>query len=57
VEELPLSIALVKHQAAHRPFRITGLDGTKRTIAVTAFPLFARADEFVGAMAIFWEEG
>lgn len=56
LEELPLWTALVPRRAAHRPFRITGLDGTKRTIAVTAFPLFARADEFVGAMAIFWEE-
>jgi hypothetical protein len=37
--------------------KITGLDGEPRTIAVTAFPLFARANEFVGALAIFWEEG
>ena len=26
------------------------------SIAVTAFPLFARANDFVGAVAIFWEE-
>jgi len=26
-----------------------------RAIEVTAFPLFAHADECVGAVAIFWE--
>jgi hypothetical protein len=35
--------------------RITGLDGVKREISVTAFPLLAQADELVGVAAIFWE--
>lgn len=56
LDELPLGIALTKHHPAHRRFTITGLDGVKREISVTAFPLFARAEEFVGAVAIFWEE-
>jgi PAS domain-containing protein len=56
LEELPLGVALAERRPAHRPLRIKGLDGVDRTIAVTAFPLFARADEFVGAVAIFWEE-
>jgi PAS domain-containing protein len=54
-DQLPLSIALTEHQPAHRVFGITGRDDVRREIAVTAFPLFARADEFVGAVAIFWE--
>jgi PAS domain S-box-containing protein len=54
--ELPLSIALAQKVPAHRRFRITGHDGVRRTISVTAFPLFARAKEFVGAVAVFWEE-
>jgi hypothetical protein len=33
------------------------MDGDSREIAVTALPLFARADEFVGAVAFFWEHG
>lgn len=53
---MPIGMALRKQEPAHRTFRITGLDGVKRTIAVTAFPLFARAAESVGAVAIFWEE-
>lgn len=56
-EALPLTIALFQHKPAHRSFHITGRDGVRRMIAVTAFPLFARADEFIGAVAFFWEEG
>jgi PAS domain-containing protein len=50
-EELPLA----ERRPAHRTMGITGGDGVRRTIAVTAFPLWARTDEFVGAAAIFWE--
>jgi PAS domain-containing protein len=56
LEDLPLSKALQQHVPAHGRLRITGLDEEKRHIAVTAFPLFAKTDEFVGAVAIFWEE-
>ncbi|MGH2724493.1 MAG: PAS domain-containing protein [Actinomycetota bacterium] len=55
-EDMPLSVALAERKPAHRFMRIVGLDGVKRRIGVTAFPLFARSDEFVGAVAIFWEE-
>jgi PAS domain-containing protein len=55
VEELPLVRALTLREPAHLTLRVKGLDGTVRDIAATAFPLFAHADEFVGAAAIFWE--
>jgi PAS domain-containing protein len=55
-DALPLATALEQRAPAHRQMRITGLDGEQRDIAVTAFPLWARTDEFVGAVAIFWEE-
>jgi PAS domain-containing protein len=55
-DALPLATALQQRAPAHRQMRITGLDGEQRDIAVTAFPLWARTDEFVGAVAIFWEE-
>lgn len=55
-EDLPLMIALTERRPAHRSMVITGQDGVRRGIALTAFPLFARTDEFVGAVAIFWEE-
>lgn len=55
-EELPLMIALKERVPTHRGFRIRGGDGETRDIAVTAFPLFARKEELVGAVAIFWEQ-
>lgn len=55
LESLPLAQALAEQRPAHRTMGITGRDGVPRTIAVTAFPLWARSDEFVGAAAIFWE--
>ena len=35
---------------------MTSRDGVDRQIAITAFPLFAEADEFVGIVGIFWRE-
>lgn len=55
LEGMPLGRALVERVPSHRALRIVGADGVTRSIAVTAFPLFAHADEFVGAIAIFWE--
>lgn len=56
LEELPLGIAIAARKPAHRDLRIAGLDGRKRVVSVTAFPLFARADQFVGAVAVFWQQ-
>lgn len=54
--EMAAAIALLERRPAHGPLRITGLDGHRRAVAVTAFPLFARADELVGMVSIFWEQ-
>ena len=56
LDELPLAKAIAEHEPAHRSFSITGGDGQRRQIAVTAIPLFAHAQKFVGAMALFWED-
>ena len=53
-EQRPARIALDERRAAHEQFRVTGRDGVDRDVAVTALPLFAHADEFVGIVAIFW---
>jgi len=34
---------------------LTGLDGERRCISVTAVPLFASATEVVGIIALFWQ--
>ena len=56
LEERPSGIAFLERRASHEVLRMTGLDGVKRVVAATAFPLFAHADEFVGIVLIFWEE-
>ena len=55
-ERLPLVIALREHIPAHDRFRIVGLDGVSRRLAVTAFPVLAQGDRDLGAVALFWAE-
>jgi PAS domain-containing protein len=55
VEELPIIIALRQHRPATKRFAIIGLDGARRLIDVTAFPLDGVADRHLGAVAMFWE--
>lgn len=56
LEAMPAGVALIERRPAHHTFHITGLDRVKRRISVTAFPLFERAQEFDGVVAIFWEQ-
>jgi len=55
-ERRPARTALNERRAVHERFVITGADGIEREVSVTAFPLFAHADEFVGIVSIFWQE-
>ena len=56
-ERLPLAIALSERRPAHLTFWIRGLDGAKRHIEVSAFPLIGQSDQPLGAVAMFWELG
>jgi len=56
-EQIPLGRAIVRREPAHGVLQIRGADGVDRQIEVAAFPLFAHSDDFVGAIAIFWERG
>jgi PAS domain-containing protein len=53
-ERRPARIAFEERRAAHERYVVTSLDGVAREIEVTAFPLFAHTEEFVGIVAIFW---
>lgn len=53
-ERRPSRIALDERRAAHERYIVTSADGIEREVEVTAFPLFAHADEFVGIVTIFW---
>jgi PAS domain-containing protein len=56
LERRPTGIALYERRAAHERLRITSLDGLTREVEVTAFPLFAHADDLIGTVTIFWRE-
>jgi PAS domain-containing protein len=53
-ERRPAHIALVERRPAHERYMVTSADGIVREIEVTAFPLYAHTEEFVGVVAIFW---
>lgn len=54
LERRPTGIALHERRPAHERLRITSVDGVARDVEVTAFPLFAHADELIGTVTIFW---
>jgi hypothetical protein len=53
--DTPASIAFFERRPSHRVFLATGLDGVRRRVEVTAFPLFASADDLQGVVNVFWE--
>jgi PAS domain-containing protein len=53
-ENRPARVALDQHRASHLRYVVTSADGVDREIEVTAFPLFAHTEEFVGVVVIFW---
>jgi PAS domain-containing protein len=56
MEQMPAAIALMQQRPAHGKLWMTGLDGQRRLISVTAAPLFASPTDFVGMIALFWQE-
>ena len=54
-DELPIGIALLQRRPAHRIVRFQGLDGTQRTVDVTALPLTGQGNRNLGAVSFFWE--
>jgi PAS domain-containing protein len=52
---LPLMVALVERRPDHRRFWICGLDGARRHLDVTAFPIIGQDQRHLGAIALFWE--
>ncbi len=52
--DLPLVVAYRERRPAHSTFWITGLDGVRRGIEVTAFPLEGQGGRHLGAVATFW---
>jgi len=53
-ERRPARIAFDERRPSHADYVVTSTDGMSRAIEVSAFPLFAHTDEFVGIIVIFW---
>jgi PAS domain-containing protein len=56
LERMPAGVAFTERRPAHGSIWITGLDGRRRLISVTALPLLASRTELVGVVAVFWQE-
>ena len=54
-KRIPLMVAIAECKPAHGEFWIRGLDGTRRHIETTAFPLMRLTDQVLGAVVLFWE--
>jgi PAS domain S-box-containing protein len=54
VDRRATGIALNERRPAHEQVLVTALDGSERQLELTAFPLFAHGDEFLGIVMIFW---
>ena len=55
VDDHPLSVARIQQQPSFRSLQYRGLDGVKRRIDATAFPLLGQCGRHLGAVGIFWE--
>ena len=53
-EELPLVKTLNNRLPYHKTFWIDSLQGKAERISVTSYPIIGRAENFLGAVAIFW---
>jgi PAS domain-containing protein len=56
MEQMPAAVALMEQRPAHGKIWMTGLDGHRRLVSITAAPLFASPTDFVGMIALFWQE-
>ncbi len=55
LEDHPLSVARLQQQPCYRRFLFQGLDGVKRRVDATAFPLLGQCNRHLGAIGLFWE--
>jgi PAS domain-containing protein len=55
IDQVPLLVALQERRPVHSELWISGLDGVRRPIGATAFPLVGQGGH-LGAVAIFWLE-
>ncbi len=54
-EGLPLVQTMQSRQPRHGSFWITGADGERRRLSVTALPIIGQSARDLGSIALFWE--
>lgn len=55
-DQVPILLALRDRRPVHRELWISGLDGVRRPIGATSFPIVGQGGGLLGAVAIFWLE-
>jgi len=53
-DAVPLVVALREARAVNSRLTIAGLDGVRRAIETTSFPLRGQGGDLLGAVALFW---
>src|SRR5258708_3638051 len=53
--DTPGGVAFFERRPAHRELVATGLDGVRRKVDTTAYPLFGAGGEMHGVVSVFWE--
>ena len=52
----PLARVITDEAPGHQVIFMTGLDGVKRRVSATAYPLIGSTHRLVGAVGVFWQE-
>jgi len=55
LSSLPSPTVLAECRPASNRFWMQGLDGVRRHVEVTAFPLIGRGERLLGTLSLFWE--
>ena len=55
-EQLPLVQTMQSREPRHGSFWITGADGQRRRLSVTALPIIGQGARDLGSLALFWEQ-
>jgi hypothetical protein len=55
LERMPGGIALLERRPAYGQLWITSIDGVRRLLSITAFPLWSSETDLDGFVTVFWE--
>lgn len=53
--DMPSGIAYFRREPSHQTLLAVSLDGTRRRVEVTSYPLFGKVGVMHGVLTVFWE--